>query len=252
MGELRVTETIKDFATRLIAGHNGGALIESVPEHLIPADLAGVYALQDAVIAQLGPVGGWKILAGGTGEPVCAPIPASRYFADGASISSTHHRFVLAEVEIAVKLARDLPANADAAMVEASIASVHPILEMVGSPFVDRDAIAANAKLGDLQSNGAVIVGPELDAAIRSQLSTLAVSLVLDGTAAKSTASGASWADIIAVIAWLSGHASGRHLPLQAGQVIITGARVVAPHLTAATIEGRAGDWGTVTAHMTY
>lgn len=247
-----MTETLKDFAGRLVAGHDGGPLIETVPDHLVPADMAGVYAMQDAVMAAIGPSGGWKILAGSTGEPVCAPIPANRYFDDGASISSRHHNFVLAEVEIAVKLGRDLTSGADAAMVEAAIASIHPIIEMVGSPFVDRDAIDANVKLGDLQSNGAVIVGPALDPAIKAELASLAVSLQLDGAEAKATTTGATWAAVVEALRWLSSHAAGRGMPLLAGHVVITGARVVAPHGTAGVVEGHAGNWGKVTAQLTY
>lgn len=253
MGELStMTETITDFAARLIAAHDGGALIDSVPAQLVPADRAAAYALQDEIVRQIGPVGGWKILAGSKGEPICSPIPANRYFADGESISSAHYRFVLAEVEVAVKLDKDLPADADAALVEAAIASIHPVLEMVGSPFVDRNTIDDNAKLGDLQSNGAVIVGPALDLAIKADLAALKVSLRLDGVDAKSTETGADWAAVVEAVRWLSGHAAGRGLPLRAGDIIITGSRVVAPHAPARLVEGDMGQWGKVTASLTY
>lgn len=247
-----MAETVSDFAARLIAAHDGGPVIDTVPSHLVPADWAGIYAMQDAIIGQIGPVGGWKILAGGTSEPNCSPIPANRFFADGETISSTRHRFVLAEVEIAVRLGADLPANADAATAEAAIASIHPILEMVGSPFVNRDAVENNTRLGDLQSNGAVIVGPALDAAIKAELTTLPVRLVLDGAEAKATTTGASWAAIVEVVRWLASHAASRGLPLKAGNIIITGARVVAPHAPAALVEGDMGEWGKVSARLTY
>jgi len=126
------------------------------------------------------------------------------------------------------------------------------VLEMVGSPFVDRDAIDANAKIGDLQSNGAVIVGPAIDPAIKPSLSTLKARLRLDGSEVKSTDSGASWDAIVEAVRWLADHAASRGLPLTAGQVIITGARVVAPHSPAGLIEGDMGSWGKVTARMTY
>jgi 2-keto-4-pentenoate hydratase len=246
-----MSETIAAFAARLIAAHNGGPLIDAVPDHLVPADAAGAYALQDEIIGQIGSVGGWKILAGASALS-CSPIPTNRYFADGASVSSRQHGFVLAEVEIAVKLGADLGANADAAAVEAAIASLHPILEMVASPFVDRDAIAANAKMGDLQSNGCVVVGPELDPAIKTELTTLPVRLLLDGTEAKAATAGASWATIVEALRWLASHAAARGLPLRAGQVIITGARALAPHAPAALVVGDLGKWGKVSASMTY
>lgn len=247
-----MAETLGDFAARLIAAHDGGPAIDSVPAHLVPADMAGVYALQDEIISRIGPVGGWKILAGGQGDPTCSPIPANRWFANEASISSARHRFVLAEVEIAVKLGADLAGNADAAAAEAAIASIHPIIEMVGSPFVDRDAVDANAKLGDLQSNGAVIVGPALDEAVKAELTTLPVRLLLDSVEAKATEAGANWAAIVEAVRWLAGHAASRGLPLTAGNVIITGARVVAPHAPATLVEGDMGKWGKVSARLSY
>ena len=247
-----MAQGLADFAASLIAGHDGGQPIDAVAAHLVPADMAGVYALQDEIIRQIGPVGGWKILAGAAGEPTCSPIPAKRYYVSGDTISASRHRFVLAEVEIAVKLGADLHAGADAAMVEAAIASLHPVLEMVGSPFVDRDTIATNAKLGDLQSNGAVIVGPALDPTIRSELPRLPASLRLDGAMAKSAETGASWEAITEAVRWLASHAASRGLPLKADDIIITGARVVAPHGAAALIEGDLGKWGSVSARMTY
>ncbi|MBU1334660.1 MAG: fumarylacetoacetate hydrolase family protein [Alphaproteobacteria bacterium] len=249
---MTMINSLSDLADAFNAGHDGGPLIDSVPDSLTPADMAAVYALQDMVISRLGPVGGWKIMAGGQGEPVCAPIPANRYFDNGASIDSTRYRFVFPEVEVAVKLGQDLPADADAAAVEAAIASLHPVLEMIGSPFVDRDAIHANVKLGDLQSNGAVVVGPAFDPAIKAELATLPVSLLFDGVEAKTTSTGASWTAIFDAVTWLARHANTRGLPLKAGQVIITGSRVLAPHGKASSIEGRMGDWGSVTARMTY
>lgn len=245
-------ETLRDFAARLISAHDGGEPIAIVPDHLVPSDMAAVYAMQDAVIAQAGPVGGWKVMAGGKGEPTCSPLPASRYFNDGARLSSSRHRFVLAEVEIAVRLGADLPGNADAAATMAAIASLHPVLEMVGSPFVDRDAVAANARLGDLQSNGAVIVGPALDRAVTAELATLRAVLRLDGAEAGSAEAGASWEATIDALRWLGGHAASRGLPLKAGQTIITGARVVAPQARAALVEGDLGHWGKVGVQLTY
>lgn len=245
-------ETIHDFAARLIAAHDGGPVIDVVPPHLVPADWAGIYAMQDAIIGQTGPVGGWKILAGSKGEHNCAPIPANRFYPDGATINSARHRFVLAEVEVAVRLGSNLGANADTGAAEAAIASIHPVIEMVGSPFVDRDAVENNARLSDLQSNGAVIVGPALDLDIRTALDTLPVRLLLDGAEARTTATGANWAAIVEAVRWLAGHAASRGLPLKAGDIVITGARVVAPHAPAALVEGDMGQWGRVSAHMTY
>lgn len=242
-----MSETIDGLIDRLIAGHDGGPLVDSVPESLVPADLASTYAMQDKMIARLGPIGGWKVMAGGQGEPLCAPIPASRYFDDGATVRAAHHNLVLTEIEIAVWLGHALAADADAATVDAAIAAVLPAIEMVGSPFVDRNQIAFNAKLADLQSNGAVVVGKDFDPRIRDQLPKLGVTLELDGQNVATADKGASYQDIVEAVRWLSGHAAARGIPLQAGQVIITGSRILHAQGKARSVVARMADWGSVT-----
>src|SRR5690606_35027465 len=134
---------------------------------------------------------------------------------------------------------------------EAAIASVHPVLEMIANPFVDRDATPRNIQLGDLQSTGAIVVGPALDHSIVEGLDTLAVGLLLDGNEVKTTDKGAGWAAVVAALEWLAPHAQGRGMPLKAGQVIITGSRVLAPLDAATTIIGTLGQAGRVSARVT-
>ncbi|MHA6300066.1 fumarylacetoacetate hydrolase family protein [Devosia sp. CAU 1758] len=242
-----MTNAFADLAARLIAAHDGGEIVETVAEAQVPADLDAVYALQDEIIRQIGAVGGWKVAAGLGDPPLCSPIPANRYFAAADLLNGKHHRLILAEIEIAVRLGTDLPAGASTEMVEAAIASLHPAIEMVGNPFADRDAMPRNLQLGDLQSNGAVVVGTALDRAIIGSLETLRVTLELDGKPAHAVEKGASWEDILKAICWLSGHAAGRGMPLKVGQVIITGARALAPLNDASMVEGILGDWSRVT-----
>lgn len=239
-------ETTDDLVDRLIAGHVGGPLMAEFPDHLVPADLAAVYALQDRIISKLGAIGGWKVMAGGEGDPLCAPIPAARYVDSGATLRNGHHNLVLTEIEVGVRLGRDLPAGADQQTVEAAIAALLPAIEMVGSPFVDRDVIPFNGKLADLQSNGAVVMGSDFPPDIRTQLSNLAVTLELDGTSVKQAETGASFDAIVHAVQWLASHAAARGLPLQAGQVIITGSRILHAHGDATTITGNFGGWGQV------
>lgn len=239
--------TLSDLASALIAAHDGGPLIETVPEALTPADLDAVYAAQDEIIRQIGAVGGWKVAAGVSHPPICSPIPAKRYFSAAELINGKQHRIFLAEIEVAVRLGVDLKADASEAEVEAAIESLHPSIELVANPFTNRDATPRNLQLADLQSNGAVIVGAALDRDIISSLDTLAVTLELDGKPAHQVEKGASWGDTLKAISWLSDHAAGRGLPLKADQVIITGARALAKIENASMVEGILGEWGRVT-----
>lgn len=239
------------LAKALIAAHDGGPLVDGANAE-IPADTDAIYTLQDRIIAGIGPVGGWKILAGGEGTPFCSPIPSNRFFANNADLDARTHRFIIAEVEVAVLLGADLFDAPNKFDVEAAIASINPALEMVGNPFVDRDATPRNLQLGDLQSNGAVIVGPALSNDIKGALGSLPVSLTYDGKVSKAVDKGASWEDIIAALVWLAPHAEARGLPLKAGQTIITGARVATPLGSANVVGGHLGDWGEVIARCSH
>ena len=240
-------KTIAELASALVAAHKGGPLIDTAPEALIPVDLDAVYAMQDEIIRQIGAVGGWKVAAGQGNPPLCSPIPAKRFFAAADLISSRPHRIFLAEIEVAVRLGADIKPGASRSEVDAAIASLHPAIELVANPFVDRDAVPRNLQLADLQSNGAVVVGTALDRAMIAGLDNLAVTLELDGKPAHQGEKGASWEESLEAIAWLAGHAAGRGMPLTAGQVIITGARALARLNGATMVEGILGEWARVT-----
>jgi len=236
----------------IIAAHDGGPLVDGIAEADVPVDLDATYAMQDRIMAGIGPSGGWKILAGAAGDPICSPIPANRYFDNGATINAAHHRFIITEVEVAVKLGADLTGTPTESEAEAAIASVHPVLEMVGNPFVNRDATPRNVQLGDLQSNGAVIVGPAVDKSMREALPTLPVTLTYGETVIKQVESGASWSAIIAALVWLAPRAEKRGHPLKAGQIVITGSRIAVPLDRAEDVTATLGDWGQVSARFTY
>lgn len=239
--------TIAELASALLAAHDGGPEVYGVPEAVTPADLDAVYAVQDEIVRQAGAVGGWKVAAGHGHPPLCSPVPASRFYAAADVVDGKRHRIFLAEIEVAVRMGTDLQATATPAEVDAAIASVHPAIELIGNPFTNRDATPRNLQLADLQSNGAIVVGTALDRAMTETLDTLKVTLELDGKPAHVVEKGAGWADILEAIAWLSGHAAARGLPLREGQVIITGARALLRIDNASMVEGVLGDWGRVT-----
>lgn len=65
-----------DSVRALLAAHTQATPVRW--RDIVPASLAEAYAVQDALLAQLGPVGGWKVgAAGPQAEPGCAPLPAA-------------------------------------------------------------------------------------------------------------------------------------------------------------------------------
>lgn len=237
-----MSDAIAAAAQALFDARRTAKPITTVPAEWVPQTLADAYRLQDAVMRHEGVAGGWKVLAGASGEPMCAPIPRSRYHADGASLDHAGLMIFLTEVEVGVRLGKTLAAKdapytpADAA---AAIVSVHPALEMCATSF-DASLDAPHLlKMGDLQSNAAVIVGPALPVPTGLDFASLAIALRYDGAVVAETAEGASWQQIVEAIAWLANHAISRGLTLNEGDVIITGARLKLPATGAMAIEAQ-------------
>lgn len=242
MPETFSTEILRAAAQALFEARRSASPVSAVPAEWVPQTLSQAYRLQDAVMGLEGAAGGWKVLAGGPGEPMCAPIPKSRYHANGATLDGAALMIALTEVEVAVKLGQTLaPKGSDysAQDVAEAIVSVHPALEMCASSFAAAVAAPHLLKMGDLQSNAAVIVGAPLAAPAALDYASLAIALRHDGAVVAETQEGASWEQILAAVAWLANHVISRGLTLNAGDVIITGARVKHDAMSPLRIEAR-------------
>ena len=213
-------------ARRLIRAHNGAV---ALPHAQVPAsDAAAAYAVQDATIRGLGLVGGWKVGAKGpTMEPACAPLPAGGLFATGATLLGPPWRMRGIEVEVAVRLGRDLIASdgePDAATVRDAIECVLPVIEVVETRLTDWRDSAPLAQLADLQSHGGLVIGePSALSAHELDLRTIDAYLAFDGQPVASTHGANPAGDIWLLLAWLARHCAQRHQPLRSGQVITTG-----------------------------
>lgn len=215
-----------DQAARLLAAARRGAGVDS--HEVLPADAAGAYAIQDATLRQLGPAGGWKVGAKGLqAEPACAPLPATGLLASGAALAGSAWRLRGIEVEVAVRLARDLvPGDAllPPAELAAAIDCVLPVIEVVDTRLADWREADPLAQLADLQSHGALVMGRP--AGLRPadvDLRTVAAYLAFDGQPVASTRGANPAGDVWRVLAWLARHCERRGQPLRAGQVVTTG-----------------------------
>jgi 2-keto-4-pentenoate hydratase len=195
-----------------------------------PATLEQAYAVQDAIIGHLGPIGGWKVGPWRTGEvPACAPIPA-RYVHDSpADLPSEEMPDAEAEVEIAVRLARSLPPRGTPYGpddIRAAIASAHLAIEVISSRFTDRRTVAALTGIADSQNNGGIVVGPGRADWAALDLATVAMRLERDDVEIATAQGGPSTEDVMLALAWLATHAAERCGGLREGQIVITGARI--------------------------
>jgi len=218
-------------------------------------DAAAAYAVQDQSLRWLGPVGGWKVgAASPTQTPICAPLPAAGLLACGVALSPPQGALRGLELELALRVAHDLPPQqlglGDAAL-STVFDAVLPVIEWVDSRLARGQASPALARLADLQSHGALILGPACSLGPVDpdpDLPTLSATLCWNGQTVANTVGGNPAQDLRRLVDWLIGHTARRGLPLRAGQIVTTGSctgLLWAPE-GEVRVQGRLGPWGEV------
>lgn len=242
-----------EAARLLLDARQTGTTLPHLPEHLRPQSQADAHRIQDAIIAQLGPVGGWKIFASDEPAPFLSPLPASLVFAQGHEAPKSPLPIVLVELEVALTLGQDLPARDipyDPATVRGAIASFHPLLELISFSWTDRDQVDRLTQLGDLQNSAGFVVGDGLTDWQAFDPADARSTLQLDGMEVATTSTGCDLGTIQRTLALLANHAATRGVALRRGQVITTGSRLVAPIGNAKSIRGEIGGLGPVWASL--
>jgi len=220
-------EDIATAAALLLQARRSGQWLGGLPESLTPQNEVEAYAVQDAVMRDIGPVGGWKVGARGPDtEPNCAPLARSLIFTQGTAIPAQLLRLRGVEAEIGFRLGTDLPPRAAPYGIDemaAYIESVHPTLEIVESRYDDFRRVAPLSVLADFNSNGALVVGASVPAQSREAYGRLSVSLKFDGVERVAAAGGNPAVDLLRLLAWLANHCAARCGGLRRGEVVTTG-----------------------------
>ncbi|MBG9390313.1 2-keto-4-pentenoate hydratase [Caenimonas aquaedulcis] len=211
---------------RLAATHKGSTAVPHA--EATPPDRDTAFRVQDATLASLGPIGGWKVGAKGLDqEPNCAPLPAAGFFSSGITLAGPPWRMRGIELEVAVRLAHDLvPRDGppDAATVRAAIGEVLPAIEVVETRLADWRDSTPLAQLADLQSHGGMVLGaPSTLVPDDVDLRVVEAYLAFDGQPVAVTRGANPAADIWRLLSWLAWHCVQRGAPLRAGQVVTTG-----------------------------
>ncbi len=211
-------------ATRMLeAWRDPARLLSPLPEAMRPAHDVGAYAIQAAVMAELGPIGGWKVGAPGPeAEPNCAPMPLSGIQDSPASLPA---RLTLRgiESEICFRMARDLPSRLyTREEVADAVASCHPALELLQSRFADDAALDAHTRLADFLSHGAFVPGPAIEGWRDLDFARLTVIQTVDG-AEQRRGTGNPAGDMLRLLAWLAGEGARWAGGLRAGQYVTCG-----------------------------
>jgi 2-keto-4-pentenoate hydratase len=211
---------IETATSMIVAARRARAQIPALSGDLAPASVEDAYAIQDASMRLLGPIGGWKLAIGTSLS--CSPIPVGMIFQTSAKMSAGRPYKI--EAEICIMIGKDLEEQQNADTIRGAIASVHPAIETVLSRF---SAQASKEQgLADCQSNETVIVGSAIEAWANSSTS---IALSIGGEKIAANFDRTSVEAMLPALAWLANHALARGLPLHKGQVVITGALLKGP-----------------------
>lgn len=215
------------IAEQLLAARRERRQTAPPPSGQRPRDAAAAYEIQDAVVAALGPIGGWKVGAGSAAaEPICAPLPASLVAAGPLTVPSGDFANFGIEAEIAFRIGADLPSRGrpyTEREVVAAIAVAKPAIEVVESRWTGWPRVDSLWQLADHQSNGMLVYGQgrpdwhEIDFTIQP------VTLTIDGRVVAETIGGNAAGNPLRLVTWLANHAASRCGGLKAGQTVTTG-----------------------------
>lgn len=217
-----MTPTASALAARLVALRRQNANATFDPS-LAPADAAAAMAVQAEVTQALGErVAGWKVGIGGDGVPFAAPLYASVLHA--APVTLPVGPYLLIEMEVAVRLARDLPPGvyARAAILDA-IDAVLPGIEVLRGRLGEPPAIPFHAFLADNGANVAYITGTPVTSFRALDLTSLPCRLTIGGAVVHEKVGGHPQNDPIEPIRAYLARANDRLGGLRAGHVVTTG-----------------------------
>lgn len=152
---------VAEATARLLAARRTG---RPQPAPALP-DAASAYAVQAAVAAALGWFGGnpppnWK--TGGTGRdaiPTHAPLPPSGVHCGPADLRAVPSNLRGIEAEIALRLGEPVDAARAALDRPVFIDAMCVAIEVVDSRWAEGLQAPVHAKLADLQSHGALVLG---------------------------------------------------------------------------------------------
>lgn len=237
-GDNEPVATADALARSLVAARLKARALPEFPGRT-PATLAAGYRIQEAAIA-LWPdrVAGWKIgrvpprqvpLLGA--ERLAGPIFAQqvRRAEPGAETAFPVYEggFAAVEAEIVFRIGRDAPADKTAWTREDAaglIAAMHIGVETAGSPLAAINDLGAAVVVADFGNNHGLILGPEI-AGWRAQLArglpaqTFVEERLVGAGQARDDEDGP-----LEALTFLAGHLALRGKPLQAGQLVSTGA----------------------------
>lgn len=207
----------------LLEARGGGARPVGLPA--TPPDPDSAYAVQAAVLRQSAGPASWKMALLAGRDRHAAAMPASEVVASGTTLGPLPADAAI-EVETAFVLGADLPAGSTPEAALAAVAEVRLAFEIVSSRYRDRTAVHPLEAMADCFNSAGIVLGGAIPDWQNRLNGPLDLTLSLDGQPVATTEQGATLPQTADFLAWLSTRAADMGLPLVAGTVIISGARI--------------------------
>ena len=210
------------YKRQLLEVRGGGTPPVGLPA--MPPDPEAAYAVQAAVMRQSAGTASWKMALLAGRDRHAAAMPASEVVASGAILGPLPAAAI--EVETAFVLGADLPTRSTPEAVLAAVAEVRLAFEIVSSRYRDRTVVHPLEAMADCFNSAGIVLGDAIPDWRDRLNGPLDLTLSLDGQPVVATEQGATLPQTADFLAWLSTRAADMGLPLVAGTVIISGARI--------------------------
>ncbi|HUZ67331.1 MAG TPA: fumarylacetoacetate hydrolase family protein [Beijerinckiaceae bacterium] len=241
-----------NLASLLIAARRSGDRLRLEPG-VAPDSIEAAYAVQAAVADGLGArVAGWKVGISPEGAPFAAPILDCDLHASGARVNLGAGEPAKIEIELALRLGRDLGPRPQPYAREDILDATNSVLvgmEIVANRLQAPQSASFEALLADNFNNGGYVAGDETSAFRALALEGLRVRLWVESALAQDKIGSHPMGDpLIPAMAWASRQCD-RLGGLRAGQFVTTGTLTI-PFPVAGTtrLEGRIEGIGAVAA----
>jgi 2-keto-4-pentenoate hydratase len=160
----------------------------------------------------------------GVDQPDYGALLDTMAIADGATIDAGDYIAPRIEVELAFRLGSALPGpEVTADDVRAATEAVHPSFELVDSRIADWKITLVDT-IADRASSGGYVIGDAAAGVDELDLTAVAVELERNGEVVHTGRSDAVLGDPCVAVAWLANAVSLLGEPLQAGEVVLSGA----------------------------
>jgi 2-oxo-3-hexenedioate decarboxylase/2-keto-4-pentenoate hydratase len=228
-------------ATTIAAARRNRTRLAALNDATVPRDEAEGYrvqrALHDLMLPVNGALAGYKI--GCTSavmqryldipHPCSGGVFARGIHDSGVTLPAAGYLHVGVECEIAVRLARDLPASA-APFTQQSVADAieayQPAIEIVDDRYVKWETMGAPTLVADDFFAAGCVLGPPIARAAAPDLLAVQGRAIINGVEAGQ----GSGADVLGhphnALAWLANHLAAQGRGLHAGQIVLTGSLV--------------------------